>query len=179
MTAVTLERARSITTDIAVAAPDGDDAELMRLLVRGSDDDQARLRAIGDALTLAIAKSDRLLQRVDLKRARALLEREVRIARGGAVHLMPVYLYLAGQTELGGAAAVAILDTADAMRRQGTIPVVPECVRRRDALARRPAIAQPTRRRPRSTRSSVRLRDWIMPVVGLASAALAAQLLVG
>lgn len=53
-------------------------------------------RECGDALVVLLVGDEGLLPKLDLRRARALLEREVELAAGGPAHLTPLFLYLDG-----------------------------------------------------------------------------------
>lgn len=126
----------------AIAVPRADDA--LELL-----DDEALRRegaAAAEAAVLVLCREDSLVARVDFRRVRALVEREVHVSRGGPVHLTPLHLYLDAFSSPAIAARV-VASIADALARLGLFAQAPSTRttwrrRRRAVIAR----ASPTRK---------------------------------
>lgn len=101
------------------------------------DDDtlNGEATAAADAAVTALA-SDDAFARVDFRRVRALVEREVQVSRGGPVHLTPLFVYL-GAFSPRDVATRVVFAIGDALARLGMSVSLPAGPRQEDARRRR------------------------------------------
>lgn len=151
----------------AVELPASDDEPLNPLSLLDDEGMTREARAAADAAVVLLCHEDALVARLDFRRVRALVEREVQVSRGGPVHLTPLYVYL----DAFSCAAVAtrvVLAIADALARLGLSVQVPAGPRGSEARRRRQSTTagkQPVKqaaREPERSRRAVGTRaGWL------------------
>lgn len=143
----------------ALAVSEDGDAEL---IVLHDEETEDLVHNACDALVLLLCDSDADAEGVpacvDFRRARDLLAWEVSRARGGAVHLTSVYLYLA-QVARPASAERIVCALEERLRLLGVAAHAPDGVTREAARARRTRAPRRTTRLPRRSRRPMGTRS--------------------